>query len=69
VASYSSRRFPGATVAMPVHWEELDESLAPAAFDLRSVPERLAKQGDAWSGFFAVTQALGATARARVRTL
>jgi DNA ligase D len=47
--AYSPRALPGATVSMPVHWDEL-VGLDPAAFTVRSVPKRLAELGDAWHG-------------------
>ncbi|WP_344712097.1 DNA polymerase domain-containing protein [Microbacterium terregens] len=47
--AYSPRALPTATVATPVTWDELDE-VDPAAFTIRSVPERLATVGDPWAG-------------------
>ena len=46
--AYSPRALPGATVSMPVHWDELD-GLDPARFTVRSVPSRLEEVGDAWA--------------------
>jgi bifunctional non-homologous end joining protein LigD len=46
VAGYSVRPLPGAPVATPLRWDELDETLDPLAFDLTTVPERLARLGD-----------------------
>jgi bifunctional non-homologous end joining protein LigD len=48
VASWSLRARPGAPVAMPIAWEELDAT-SPRQFTLRTAPERLAV--DAWAGF------------------
>ncbi|MHB8438329.1 MAG: DNA polymerase domain-containing protein [Acidimicrobiales bacterium] len=47
VAPYSVRAAPGAPVSVPIGWEELDDDgLRPDIFDLRSIPERLARSGD-----------------------
>jgi bifunctional non-homologous end joining protein LigD len=46
VAGYSVRPLPGAPVATPLRWEELDERLEPAAFTPATVAERVARLGD-----------------------
>ena len=52
VAAYSSRARPGATVSMPLAWEELDSVTGSGSFTVANVPARLAAQGgDPWSGF------------------
>jgi DNA ligase D len=48
--AYSPRALPTATVSTPVTWDELD-GLDPAAFTVRSIPERLATVGDPWADF------------------
>ncbi|HWI30652.1 MAG TPA: non-homologous end-joining DNA ligase [Microbacterium sp.] len=48
--AYSPRALPTATVSTPVAWDELD-GLDPAAFTVRTIPERLATVGDPWRGF------------------
>ena len=50
--AYSPRALPAATVSTPVTWDELD-AVDPAAFTVRSVPERLASVGDPWADFAA----------------
>jgi len=51
VAAYSTRSRPGGTVSVPVSWEELG-GIDPAAFDIRSVPARLAAlEHDPWEGY------------------
>jgi bifunctional non-homologous end joining protein LigD len=50
VAPYAVRALPGAPVATPLAWEELeDPELHPRRWTLRSVPERLERHGDPWA--------------------
>ncbi len=59
VASYSLRSRPGAPVAVPLRWEELGKVKSGDAFDLRSVPKRLARlKKDPWDGIDKVRQDL-----------
>ena len=51
VAPYTVRARPGAHVATPVHWEEVeDEDLTPDRFTLRTIPGALQGRGDPWAG-------------------
>lgn len=51
VAPYSVRARPGAPVATPLPWTEVeDESLTPARFTLRTIGDRLAGTPDPWAG-------------------
>jgi bifunctional non-homologous end joining protein LigD len=43
---YSLRPRPGAPVATPLLWEEVVPGMTPAQFNVRSLPDRLAKHGD-----------------------
>jgi bifunctional non-homologous end joining protein LigD len=59
IASYSTRAREGAPVATPIRWDELAPNLDPHSFDVRTVPERLARvKRDPWNGFFEVRQSL-----------
>jgi bifunctional non-homologous end joining protein LigD len=59
VAPFSTRARQGAPVSTPVTWEELTPALDPAAFDVRSVPQRLARQNaDPWADMAALRQRL-----------
>ncbi len=58
VAAYSTRSRPGAPVATPLTWEELEAAVEPAAFDIPSVPERLRQIGDPWRDIGGVRQRL-----------
>jgi bifunctional non-homologous end joining protein LigD len=66
VAAFSARARPGATVSMPLSWDELVVSLDPAAFTVQTVPARLATQPDVWEDFFKIRQKI---ARKHLQTL
>jgi DNA ligase D-like protein (predicted ligase)/DNA ligase D-like protein (predicted 3'-phosphoesterase) len=53
IAAYSVRGLPGATVSTPLQWEELTSLESPAVFNLNSVPERIAQNGDPWEAIAA----------------
>jgi bifunctional non-homologous end joining protein LigD len=59
IASYSVRRRPGAPVAMPLDWDELESRTGPPVFGLREAPARLALP-DPWKGFEASRRPLTA---------
>lgn len=47
--AYSPRALPGAPVATPVGWDELD-GIDPTRLTVRTIPERLRDVGDPWAG-------------------
>jgi bifunctional non-homologous end joining protein LigD len=50
VAPYAVRAKPGAPVATPLRWEELDDAgLRADSFTLATVPARLERDGDPWA--------------------
>ena len=67
IASYSTRARAGATVATPITWDELTDSLQPGQFNTRTVPERLeTMKKDPWRGFFDAGQAITKAMLAKV---
>jgi bifunctional non-homologous end joining protein LigD len=49
VAPYAVRAKPGAPVATPLFWDEIDDA-EPRRWTLRDVPARLEERGDPWEG-------------------
>jgi bifunctional non-homologous end joining protein LigD len=60
---YSVRPRAGAPVSTPLRWEEVDESLDPAAFTMDVVRQRVAEHGDLYEGVLKTRQSLGAALR------
>jgi len=61
VANYSTRARPGATVAVPIEWEELTKSNPPDKFTVKTISKRLKSlKTDPWEGFFQLKQKLPA---------
>jgi bifunctional non-homologous end joining protein LigD len=59
VAPYAVRPRERAPVAMPIEWDELsDRKLDPQRWTVRTAPERLDAQGDAWKGMTRRARAL-----------
>lgn len=63
VAPYSVRARDGATVAMPLGWDEVTPELRPEAFTLRTVPDLLRKRRDPWRDMAKTRQTITAAAR------
>lgn len=49
-APYAVRPKPGATVSMPLYWEEVKKGLTMQSFTLKNVPAMLAERGDIFKG-------------------
>ena len=63
VSVYSVRPRPGAPVATPVRWEELDDDLDPRAFTMDAVLARVKREGDLFAPLLAGRQRLEAALR------
>jgi bifunctional non-homologous end joining protein LigD len=50
VSPYSLRARPGAPVATPLDWKEIENGAEPAGWTIQSIPKRLAQKDDPWSG-------------------
>jgi bifunctional non-homologous end joining protein LigD len=50
---YSVRPTPGATVSMPVTWEEIERGVRIEDFTIVNAPERVARLGDLWKPLLA----------------
>ena len=57
---YSVRPKAGAPVSTPLRWDEVDESLDPAAFTMDVVRNRIEEHGDLFEGVLKTRQSLGA---------
>jgi bifunctional non-homologous end joining protein LigD len=51
VSAYSARARSGASVSMPLAWEELSPEIGPAYFTIRNAPARLSSVADPWADF------------------
>jgi bifunctional non-homologous end joining protein LigD len=58
-SAYSVRPKAGAPVSTPLRWDEVNESLDPAAFTMEAVLDRVARQGDLFEGVLTTKQSLG----------
>jgi bifunctional non-homologous end joining protein LigD len=65
VAPYSVRPLPGAPVATPLRWNEVDRRLDPRELNLRTVPQRVAELGDVHAAVRHCRQSLAIRTRLR----
>jgi bifunctional non-homologous end joining protein LigD len=64
IGAYSPRARPGAPVATPLFWEEVERGVRPSEFTVLTVPKRLARlNSDPWAGMATLRQAIGARVR------
>jgi bifunctional non-homologous end joining protein LigD len=61
---YSVRPKAGAPVSTPLRWDEVSESLDPAAFTMDVVRQRIAEHGDLYEGVLKTKQSLAAALKA-----
>ncbi|MGH7047108.1 MAG: DNA ligase D [Stellaceae bacterium] len=67
IGAYSTRARPGATVATPVFWDEVEAGVRPEGFTVTTIPDRLAKlQSDPWAEIGKVRQTVSAAARRKL---
>jgi bifunctional non-homologous end joining protein LigD len=52
VAPYSPRAMDGAPVSAPLKWSEITKKLDPLKYNIRTMPNRLAKMGDLFADIF-----------------
>jgi bifunctional non-homologous end joining protein LigD len=60
VAPYSVRARPGATVATPLTWAELEAGASPRDWTMKSIFDRVEQKGDAWSDLHGCAQSTAA---------
>ena len=58
VAAYSARARAGATVSVPIAWDELTTRLRPERWTIETLPRRLKNLHDPWAGYFRNKQKL-----------
>jgi bifunctional non-homologous end joining protein LigD len=57
IAAYSTRANAGATVSVPVTWQELSPARTPVRFTIHTVPTRLARlRSDPWKAYWKLKQ-------------
>ena len=68
VSAFSSRARAGAAVSMPIGWNEVDEDLDPAGWNVLTADKQLrAQRRDPWRDYFTSSQRLRRAALRAVR--
>jgi bifunctional non-homologous end joining protein LigD len=68
IAPFSARARPGAMVAAPVTWKEVEDGIRGDAFTIVSLPQRLKRlRRDPWQGLLQVKQQIPAAAMKKLR--
>ncbi len=64
ICNYSTRARNGATVAVPLRWDELKGLTTAAPYTVKTLPARLKRlKRDPWEGYFSTRQSITAKAR------
>ncbi len=63
-SAYSVRPHPGAPVSTPLRWDEVEQTLDPAAFTMGVVLDRVERLGDVYAGVLETRQSLSKALRA-----
>jgi bifunctional non-homologous end joining protein LigD len=67
IGAYSTRARPGAPVATPLFWKEVETGVRPEGFTVATVPGRLAAlKSDPWAEIGTVRQTIGAAVRRKL---
>ena len=67
IGAYSARARPGATVATPLFWDEVEKGVTPDAFTVATVPARLRQiKADPWAEMAKVRQSISARVRREI---
>ncbi len=59
VAPYSVRALPGAPVATPIHWEDLDHIETSQKYNVKNVFRLLEKKSDPWANMMKHAVSIG----------
>lgn len=67
IGAYSARARPGATVATPLFWKEVEKGITPDTFTVATLPARLRKiNADPWGDMAKLRQSIGARLRREI---
>ncbi len=59
IACYSTRARPGAPVATPIRWDELNDRLKPDHYTVQNLPKRITALTESpWTNFFSIRQSI-----------